>query len=232
MKSVYLVAAALASIAMPAHAQAPAAPAPNPNAPVYIVSYIDIAQASKNQAMTLLKQFRTACAKEDGNLRCEIVQRMEQQNEFATLEIWKDQKSYQAHTSGPGAQLRDKLKAMQASPYDERVHSGFAVLPPQPAPAGRIVYAITHVDVIPPRASDVLPLLTQMADASRKDQGNGRLEVLQQAGRPNHFSVVEIWTNKRLLESHQVLPRTVQFRDQLFPMLGAPYDERLYKILD
>jgi len=232
MKSVYLLAAALACIAVPVYAQAPAAPAPNPNAPVYVVSYIDITQAAKNQAMTILKQFRTACAKEDGNQRCEAVQRMEQQNEFALLEIWKDQKSYQAHASGAGAQLRDKLKPIQGSPYDERVRTGFAVLPPQPAPSGRIVYAITHVDIIPPRLNDAQPILTQMADASRKDNGNGRLEVLQQSNRANHFSVVEIWSNKRMLEGHQALPRTIQYREQIFPVTGAPYDERLYKILD
>jgi hypothetical protein len=28
------------------------------------------------------------------------------------------------------------------------------------------------------------------------------------------------------------LPRTVQFRDKLQPLLGALYDERLYKVLD
>jgi quinol monooxygenase YgiN len=225
------LAAAIAGTAVPALAQAPAAQT-NPNAPVYVVSYIDILPAAKAQAMTLLKQFRVACAREDGNQRCEAIQRMEQQNEFALLEVWKDQKSFQSHASGPGAQLRDRLKPLQSSPYDERAHTGLAVLPPAPTPSGRIVYAITHVDVIPPRSSDAVSALNLMADASRKDQGNGRLEVLQQIGRANHFSLVEVWTNKKLLEGHQALPRSIQYREQLYPMLGSPYDERLYKILD
>ena len=230
MKSVYLAALALAGSLLPAHAQAPAAQ-PNPNAPVYVASYIDIQPPAKGQVMTLLKQFRTACAKEDGNQRCEVVQRMEQQNEFAILEIWKDQKSFQTHASSSGAQLRDKLKPLQSSPYDERIHTALSVQPPQPTPSGRIVYAITHIDAAS-RANDAAPLLTQMAEASRKDQGNGRLEVLQQVGRPGQFTLVEIWSNKRILEGHQVLPRSIQYRDQIQPMIGAPYDERLYKILD
>lgn len=230
MKSVYLAALVVASGLLPAHAQAPTAQ-PNPSAPVYIVSDIDILPPAKAQAMTILKQFRTACAKEDGNQRCEVVQRMEQQNEFAILEIWKDQKSYQAHASGSGAQLRDKLKPLQASPYDERLHTGLSVLPPQPAPSGRIVYAIAHVNVTS-RATDAAPILNQMADASRKDQGSGRLEVLQQVGSPGQFTIVEIWSNKRMLEAHQALPRMIQYRDQIQPMIGSPYDERLYKILD
>jgi len=223
---------ATASATSMANAQTPVA-GPDPNTPVYVVGYIDVSQASKAQAMTLLKQFRTACAKEDGNQRCEAVQRMEQQNEFAVLEIWKDQKSYQAHSTGPGAQFRDRLKPMLTSPYDERVHTPFAVVPPQPAPAGRIIYAITHIDVIPPLLAEAGPLLRPMAEASRKDAGNGRFEVLQQlAPRTNHFTFVEIWANKRQLENHQALQRTIQFREKLQPLLGALYDERLYKVLD
>ena len=228
----------IASAVHPSSAQTPAAsqpPAPNPSAPVYVVSYIDIQNAQKAQGMTLLKQFRTSCAKEDGNQRCEIVQRMEQQNEFATIEIWKDQAAFKAHAAGPGAQLRDKLKAILQSPYDERIHTAFSVTAPQPAPGGRIVYAITHIDIIPVPAifDKAPPVLTSAAEAGRKDAGNGRLEILQQTERRNnHFTLVEIWSNKRALEAHQSLPRTGQFREQVQPLIGALYDERLYKILD
>ena len=237
MKSVAVILASAlmtAAAVQSASAQAPAAPpAPNPNAPVYVVSYIDVQNALKPQAMVLLKQFRSSCAKEDGNQRCEIVQRMEQQNEFATIEIWKDQATFKAHAAGPGAQLRDRLKPMLASPYDERIHTGFAATAPQGAPGGRIVYAIVHIDVIPPRLNEALPVLTAMAESSRKDAGNGRLEVLQQlAPRTNHFTIVEIWTNKRQLEAHQALPRSIEYREKLQPNIGALYDERLYKVLD
>jgi len=203
------------------------------NAPVYVVGYISVAQASKPQAMNLLKQFRAACAKESGNLRCETVQRMEQQNEFAVLEIWKDAKSLQAHHAGPGAQLARRLKPMLTSPYDERAHTALAAPAPHPPPTGRVVYAVTHVDIAPAGLSEATALFKLMADASRKDAGNGRFEVLQQtAPLSNQFTFVEIWSNKRLLENHQALPRTVQFREKLQPLMGTLYDERLFKVLD
>jgi quinol monooxygenase YgiN len=134
-----VVASALMSAAavLTARARAPAPPAADPAALVYVIGYIDVVTPAKAQAMTLLKQFRTACAREDGNQRCEIVQRMEQQNEFVTLEIWKDQAAFKAHAAGAGAQLRERLKTLLASPYDERVHTGFSVLPPRDAPGGR-----------------------------------------------------------------------------------------------
>ena len=225
------IALAAASAAFPASAQAPAAP--NPGAPVYVVSYIDVTQASKSQAMNIIKQFRSACAKENGNQRCEAAQRMEQQNEFVVLEIWKDQKSFEAHSKGPGAQFRDRLRPILSSPYDERVHTAKSVMPPQSAPSGRVVYAVTHIDIALPRVADALALLIPMAEVSRRDAGNSRFEVLQQREpAASQFTLVEIWSNKRQLEAHQALPRTIQFRDRLQPLMEALYDERLYKVLD
>jgi quinol monooxygenase YgiN len=221
------------AVASTANAQAPAPPQPDPNAPVYTVGYLDIMTSQKNAALPLLKHFVNLCRKEDGVLRCEVAQRMEQPNQFVTLAAWKDKASYEAHLANPALQgLRDKLAAMSQSPYDRRVHTALSVAPPQPAPSGRINYVVTHVDVVPPRAADAVALLTQLADSTRKDPGNARFEVLQQANRPNHFSVVEIWPNRKVFETHAMSPAALQFRNQLQPMAGALYDQRLYKILD
>ena len=58
-----------------------------------------------------------------------------------------------------------------------------------------------------------------------------RFEVFQQGNRPNHFSVVEIWKNQRAYDAHITAAHTKKFRDQLTPMTGALYDERLYKAI-
>lgn len=232
MKPVGLLMATMlvACCIFPTRAQAPTSAA---NAPVYVIGYLDVIVPAKAQAMALLKQFRRGCAREDGNLRCEAVQRMEQQNEFAILEVWKDQKAYQAHVAGPGMLMRGRLKPLLASPYDERVHTALSAQAPQPTPPGRVVYAIGHLDANPAQTANAVDLLTRMTAAGRKDRGNSRLEALQQlAPLSNHFTVVEIWGNKRLLEAHQAAPPTIRFRDRLQPILDAPYDERLYKILD
>jgi quinol monooxygenase YgiN len=214
-------------------AQAPPAPATDPNAPVYVVGYIDVMPSAKNSVISAFKQFRDACRKEEGNLRCEVVQRLEQPNQFVTLQIWKDKNSFDAHASTPAATaLRDKLRPLLESPYDERIHRGLSVAPPQPTPSGRPTYVVTHVDVIPPRADDAVALLGQLADATRKEPTNNRFEVLQQTNRANHFSVVELWPNRKVFEARAATPGVIQFRNQLQPMAGALYDQRLYKILD
>jgi len=214
-------------------AQAPAAPEVDPNAPVYVVGYIDVMPSTKNAAISALKQFRDACRKEDGNMRCEVVQRLEQPNQFVTLQIWKDTKAFDAHATNPAATaIRDKIRPMLESPYDERAHVGASVAPPQPTPPGRPTYVVTHVDVIPPRAGDAVALLSQLADSGRKEAANNRFEVLQQTNRANHFSIVELWPNRKVFEARSTTPGVIQFRNQLQPMIGALYDQRLYKILD
>ncbi len=187
----------------------------------------------KKAANTALKQVREACRTDPGNLRCEIAERLEQQNQFVVLEIWKDQKALDAHgTNAAATAAHDKIKPMLESPYDVRIHRGLCVAPPQSPPGGRITYVVTHVDVIPPRAADAVTLLTKMAETSRNDAGNGRLEVLQQLNRPNHFSVVEIWPNRKVFENHAASSAIIAFRNELQPMAGALYDQRLYKVPD
>jgi quinol monooxygenase YgiN len=56
-------------------------------------------------------------------------------------------------------------------------------------------------------------------------------EIFQQTSRPNHFSVVEIWKNQDAYKAHITAAHTRQFREQLTPMSGALYDERLYRAM-
>jgi quinol monooxygenase YgiN len=235
MKRIFLLvlSGALMASLPQAGAQAPATQPPDPDAPIYVVRYVDVLPSMKKAATVVLKQLRESCRNETGNLRCEVAERLEQPNQFVALEIWKDQKAFDAHgTNTTATAAYDKLKPMLESPYDVRIHRGLSVVPPQSPPSGRITYVVTHVDVIPPRAADAVTLLSKMAEASRNDAGNGRLEVLQQLNRPNHFSVVEIWSNRKIFESHAATPAIIAFRNELQPMAGALYDQRLYKVPD
>ena len=92
------------------------------------------------------------------------------------------------------------------------------------------VYVVTHVDVLPTEAATGTKLLQQYAADSRKDKGAVRVEVYIQISRVNHFSVVEVWQNRQALDAHEAAPHTKKFREQIDPLLGSPYDERLHTI--
>jgi quinol monooxygenase YgiN len=112
------------------------------------------------------------------------------------------------------------------------LHQGLSVGSGPAAGAAGAVYAVTHVDVIPPRKDDAVALLTQLAAASRTDTANVRFDVVQQTNRPNHFTVVEVWKDRGAFDAHGMAAPTRQFREQLGPMSGALYDERLYAVLN
>jgi quinol monooxygenase YgiN len=92
------------------------------------------------------------------------------------------------------------------------------------------IYVVAHVDVLPTEAATGTKLLKQYADDSRKDKGAVRIEVYIQVSRVNHFSVVEVWENRQAFDAHEAAPHTKKFREQIDPLLGSPYDERLHTI--
>ena len=61
-----------------------------------------------------------------------------------------------------------------------------------------------------------------------KESGSARFDIFQQGSRPNHFTVVEVWKSQAAYDSHIIAAHTKAYRDQLTPMSGALYDERLY----
>ena len=221
-----------------ARAQTPApAPtpgvAPTPEGNIYSVTYVEVRPTAKGDAVILLRRYRDAAQKEGGNLRCEVVQRIDQPHQFAILEIWKDHAAFEAHgKSANTTETREKIAAIRNAPTDERVHTALTV--------GRIdaptvrggIYVATHVDVIPPRKDDGVAALKRLGEDSRRDQDNLRFEVVQQINRPNHFTVVEIWRDTKAVETHSMTAPTREFRDKLATMTGALYDERIYRAID
>jgi len=223
---------ARAQIPAPAPAPTPAvAPAPEGN--IYSVTYVEVLPTSKAEAVTLLRRYRETALKEGGNLRCEVVQRIDQPQQLAILEIWKDQAAFDAHSRSAGtAETREKIAAIRNAPTDERVHTALSIGRID-APAARGgIYVVTHVDVIPPRKDDGVFALKRLGEDSRRDHDNLRFEVVQQISRPNHFTVIEIWRDARAVETHSMAAPTREFRDKLATMTGALYDERMYRAID
>jgi quinol monooxygenase YgiN len=212
---------------------APAARADDANT-AYVVTYFETAPADTGKARSLLQQFSRSSRKESGNLRIEVLQRVGQPDQFVILEAWLDKDAHATHlAAGNTAQFREKLKPLLRGPYDERPHTGLSVGAVKAAPAGdaraAAVYAVTHVDIVPKEKDTGVAMVKQLAEDGRKDAGNVRFDALTQASRPNHMTVVEIWTDKKAVEGHGVAAYKKQFRDKLMPMSGSLYDERFYK---
>ena len=102
----------------------------------------------------------------------------------------------------------------------------------QEPPKNTKVYVVIHVDSIPPDAAAATKLLQQYVVDTRKEKGAVRIEVYVESARTNHFSIVEVWQDKPAFEAHEAAAETKKFREQIQPMLGSPFDERLHQMLE
>ena len=93
------------------------------------------------------------------------------------------------------------------------------------------VHVITHIDVFPAGTATTVTLLKQVAASTLKEKGCLRFEILQQEGRPNHFTLDAMWKDKSAFDAHDSAPYTKEFREKMQPLIGSPWDERLHQII-
>jgi quinol monooxygenase YgiN len=217
----------LSSLSVPIHAQAPADTAR------YGVSYVEVLPSARATTVAALKQYRDTSRLEDGYVRFELLEQFGRAGHFAIIEAWKDQKAFDAHGMAAAVkQVRDGLQSVRLSDFDQRPYKTLTVASATAVGNGQAVHVVAHVDTVGGGQADAPGLLTRLAEASRKEPGCLRFDVLQHTMRANHFTVIEIWENQKALDAHAAAPHTRQHREALQPMSGSPLDERLYKAVE
>ncbi len=219
--------------------QAADGPAPPPAAGlVHIVGYVEFVSNNVPTGLTVLREYRDAARKEPMNMGAQIYREEGQPQRFMITESWSDQASYDTHLKAASTtQLVAKARPIQAAPPDIRVHRGFSVgAPPAGAPAAapaNTVYVMSHLDFAPPLFAQAVSHLGPYVAASRKDRGMVRFDVLQMvAPRQNHLTVMEAWAGATPHDAHRMALHTRTFRDRIHPLLGALYDERVYRAVN
>src|SRR5580704_10658791 len=81
------------------------------------------------------------------------------------------------------------------------------------ADTSKNVYIVTHIDVTPNFSDGASKAIQKYAVDSRKDKGAVSVEGLVQDGRPNHFTIVEVWQSREAFEAHAGLAHSHEFRD-------------------
>ena len=87
------------------------------------------------------------------------------------------------------------------------------------------VYVVSYIEVLPSSRNTARAELRKLRDISRKEAGNTGFDILQGIGRPQHFAILESWSDAKAQGAHAAA--AAQFRDKLKPHLLAPIDERL-----
>ena len=223
----YLLVSTLVLVAHPEQQPGPGAPT---DTRFFSVAYVEAMASSSPKAIALLKQYRQASATHDGFVSIELFEQIGRPGHFAVFEAWRDQKAFEARDASTLKQLRDALQPMRVSDYDQRPYKTISLDDRRGRLASAQIIVLSHVDVAP--NPQVPVMLRELAEASRKEAGNVRFDVVQHTVRANHFTVVEIWRDQQALDAHVAAPHTRQYRDTLQPMTGSPLDERVYKAIE
>lgn len=199
--------------------------------PVTVVTYTEVAPARAAEARKLIIRYAEAVRKADGAVQVEAGRRISDPGHFALVEQWKSQSAKQAFASTDACtKFRAALDPLRSAAYDERIHKALSVGPSKPAPKGAIL-VLTHVDVVPTQVEPGTAKVKAFVEEGRKAPGNLRFDDNVQANRKNHFTVVEAWKSQSE-KNAWISSKTVRtFREELQPMGGALYDERVFKVL-
>ncbi len=227
---------AMVLAASAAGAQVPPPPAGIPAGSVVpvgglVVSYIEVAHGQADSAVQVLKALRARSVADPGYVSMVVLRRITHPNHLMLLEEWQDNAAREAHAAQPHVlEARAALRAIALAPYDERPHRPLATGPTSlPPPPPGAVHAVTHVDFVPVYREEGEAGLRRLAEAARGHAGNLRFDVLTQASRPNHMTIVELWPGVDDTHGHARAQATRDFRDFLLPRSGSIYDERLYR---
>jgi quinol monooxygenase YgiN len=200
--------------------------------PRNVVTYFDAEPARTTQAAAALRAEVRRIRAQPGAGEAMLLQEIGRPNRFAVVEAWGSEQALdrdQAARSGPGAGIAPLLLA----PQDVRL----GLEPPGPAAAAAAfpkgaVLVLVHVDVVPTNLSDVTAALALRDRALRAAPGVVATETRQQAGRPNHFTLVDAWRDRAAYERWIVSPPAKAFRETFGRIRGALFDERLYAMID
>lgn len=106
--------------ALAAAAQLPAAS----RAAIWVVTHVDVPPSSKDATIAELKTLTEASRKDAGNLMFEVVQQTTRPNHFTVVEVWKDGKAFDAHSTAEHTRrFRANLGPMLGAPHDERAYA-------------------------------------------------------------------------------------------------------------
>ena len=191
------------------------------------VAYFETRDAVADPARRHFAAYLAARAATPGPASFDLLARVGAPGQFALVETG----SPDALGNNAAAATLDAALAPQLlAPADRRRHLPLAVAPHAPAatpPAGAI-WVLTHVDVVPAHKDSGIARVRGHAETGRAAKGCLGLDAWQQADRPNHITLVEVWSDAPARDAHRASDATRGYRADLAPISGALYDERLY----
>lgn len=211
------------------------APAPpSKQGPIHVTSFFEVNPGGVNQAVGILKTYRDAARREPGATSVQVYQEVGAPFRLVSLSVWRDYAAYEAHTKAASTTtLNQAMKAVEYGPADVRPHAVYFGTPDGKAPGAGSVTIISHLDVPPNGIPALLELMKPFSEAVSKQPGMVTYQILRQtAGAGNHFRSYEVWASEKEWEAHNLAKYSQDYRTGMAPLLGTPYDQRKYTVVN
>lgn len=202
--------------------------------PVVALTFVEVRVEMRGHAGGVLRQYASALRVHQtppGQLI--LMQEIARPERFAVL---KRERSAVVTEGGQEARaLTGGLTDDLTAPPDQRLNhelDGIAAATGAQVDPRANLYVITHVDIAGPDRSRVETALRKLVAAARQSDGNLGFEILQQIDRPNHFNLVSAWLGESPFRAFVTSAGAREFRRTVAPLLGSPYDERLFRRAD
>jgi quinol monooxygenase YgiN len=127
--------------------------------------------------------------------------------------------------------LTDDLTA----PPDLRMNREFGEVAPAIGAKADVranVYVVAHLDIGAPDRARAEAALRQLSSATRQSEGNLVFDIWQQTDHANHFNLISGWISESQFHAFAASRAAREFRQAVGPLLGSPYDERLFRRVD
>lgn len=204
-----------------------------PSGPAYVTTYLEFAPSSVANATTMLKTYRDASRREPGATTVDIYQEAGHPHRLILREIWQDRAAYDRHAMAASTtQFTTAVRPIHFGPIYVSVHIAYWTSPVKPSGAND-AFVISHIDVGGNNVPRLKELLDALGPASVNDAGLVRYEILDEVpAHPNHFRFFEQWSSEANWAAHHSSAHARTFRDSVTPILGTPYDQRLYRLVN
>src|SRR6266404_5706052 len=221
---VFLLLAALSSFAGTAMAQ--------PEPQQFVVVYVEFKPADTKAGSEVLEELAALAEDSSGFIRFDMLQQTDRPNFFALFEVWTNAQTFADFQNSSATQaILTQLTPLLEAPLDQRPGNLLTgtVNPRSRHAESRQIFVITHVDVDPQFVPEpAVPVLDTFVSDSESDPGVQTFALLSQTPTANHFQLIEVFANQQAFDAHVSAQHTLDFRTDIQPFIGAPYDERLY----
>lgn len=189
-----------------------------------IVTYVE-APPEKGAALAAeLSAYAAQIENALGKPRVTLLKELGRPSRMVVIEQWPDL-SAPAFAEAESI-LATKVQADALAPIDR--HVNHPVTPAIEQPASTTFVVVMHVDIGRDAAAAAPKILEAQRETVLAAPGALGYELAVQDQRTNHFAVCEVWKSRAAYEAYTATATAKEFRRQLAPLLGSPFDDRFY----